>query len=300
VRALTIKENQAMLDETFFALFNRLLEAAAASNQPQTAQAMATLQEELLEGSEYGRKLKSQYGELEAAVKTLQEAGKGLTREKLLDIFLEAPTEARLQALVSMTRNGLDYSFFQVLTERIEKASGERRAMLESLREKVLDYTNQIDKAMQEQAKQADAFIEQILAAPDIQQATAQNIDQFNNETIAQVLEAKLREANQKQDKARLEKLQQMVMVLQQASTPPELELVNELLEAAGTDASLEQALKAHESELTEELTGVLASLMQQIESQGENNAQKDQILRRLEKVYRAVVKRSMQKSMKV
>ncbi len=300
VRALTIKENQAMLDETFFALFNRLLEAAAASNQPQTAQAMAALQEELLEGSEYGRKIKSQYGELEAAVKTLQEAGKGLTREKLLDIFLEAPTEARLQALVSMTRNGLDYSFFQVLTERIEKSSGEKRAMLESLREKVLDYTNQIDKAMQEQAKQADAFIEQILAAPDIQQATAQNIDQFNNETIAQVLEAKLREANQKQDKARLEKLQQMVMVLQQASTPPELELVNELLESAGTDASLEQALKAHESELTEELTGVLASLMQQIESQGENNAQKDQILKRLGKVYRAILKRSMQNSLKM
>jgi hypothetical protein len=37
---------------------------------------------------------------------------------------------------------------------------------------------------------------------------------------------------------------------------------------------------------------------MQQIEGQGEKNAQSDQILRRLEKVYRAVVKRAMQKNL--
>jgi hypothetical protein len=274
------------------------VEAAATSNQQQTAQAMAALQEELLEGSEYGRKLKTQFGELEAAVKTLQDAGKGLTREKLIDIFVEAPSEARLQALVSMTRNGLDYAFFQVMTERIDKVSGEERAKLEGLRDKVLDYTNQIDKAMQEQMKQADAFIEEILASPDIEQATVENIDQFNSEAVSQVMEAKLREASQKQDAARLQKLQQMIGVLQQVSTPPELELINELLQSAGDDASLEKALKAHEAELTEELTGVMASLMQQVESQGEKNPQSAEILRRLQKVYRAVVKRSMQKKL--
>jgi hypothetical protein len=298
VRAEIIKQNQAILDETFFALYNRLLEAANASGQQQTMQAMAALQDELLEGSEYGRKLKSQYGELEAAVKTLQEAGQGLTREKLLDIFMAAPSDARLQALVSMTRNGLDYSFFQVLTERIDKTSGEERTKLENLREKVLDYTNQIDKAMQEQVQQADAFIEQILAAPDIPQAVAQNIDQFNSEAVSQVLEAKLREASQKKDNVRMDKLQQVVMVLQQASTPPELDLINELLEAAGDDANLEKALQAHEAELTDELTGLLASLMQQVEGQGEKNAQNVEIQRRLEKVYRVIVKRSMQKNL--
>ncbi len=298
VRAEIIQQNQAVLDETFFALFNRLVESANASGQPQTDQAMATLQNELLEGTEYGRKLKEQFAELEAAVKTLQEVGEGLTREKLLEIFIAAPSEARLQALVSMTRNGLDYAFFQILTEQIDKASGAEQASLENLRNKILDYTNQIDKAMQEQVKQADAFIEQILAAPNIQQATVQNLDQFNNEVISQVLESKLREASQKKDNARLDKLQQMVMVLQQANTPPEMELIGELLESAVEDASLAQALDAHESELTEELTGMMASLMQQIESQGEKNPQSAEILRRLEKVYRAVVKRAMQKNL--
>jgi len=298
VRAEIIKQNEALLDEGFFAIFNRLAEAAANANQKQTADMMSALQNELLDGSEYGRNLKAQFGELEAAMQSLQEVGQGLTREKLLEIMIAAPNDARIQALVSMTHNGLDYAFFQLLTEQIDKASGVERTRLEDLRSKILDFNNQLDKAMEEQMKQVDAFLEQILAAPDVTQATAQNIEKFNNDVVAQVLEAKLREASQKKDTARLDKLQQVVSVLQQASTPPELELVNELLESAGDPATLEQALNMHEAELSDELSGMIASLMQQIETQGEKNSQNDEILRRLELIYRAILKRSMQKNL--
>jgi hypothetical protein len=293
-----IKNESAQLDETFFALFGRLTEAAMASGQQQTAQAMAALQEELMANSEYGRKIQAQMGELEAAVKSLQEAGQGLTREKLLEIFIAAPTEARLQALVSLTRNGLDYSFFQILTEQLDKTSGEDRKKLEQLREKILEYTNQIDKAVEEQMKQADAMIESLLAAPDIAQATLQNIQNFQSEAVVQILETKMRDAQQKNDAGRMQKLQQIVSVLQQASTPPELEIINELVDAAGDEVSLAQALKAHENDLTEEMTGIIASLMQQVEQQGDKDPNAAEILKRLEKVYRAILKRSMQKNL--
>lgn len=298
VRAEVIKQEAALLDEAFFTLFNRLVEAAIASNQQQTAQMMSAIQDELLEGSEYGRKLKAQFSELEAAVQSLQALGGGLTRETLLDVLIAAPNPQRVQALVSLTRNGLDYSFFQIMTEKINQSSGEERTKLEELRNQILDYTNQLDKAAESQMKQADAFIEQILAAPDVAQATAQNIDQFNNEVVAQVLEAKLREASQKKDAARVEKIQQIVMVLQQASTPPELALINELIEAAGDELSLQAALKDNEAELTEELPGMIASLMQQVETQGEKNEQNAEILRRLDVVYKAILKMSMQKNL--
>lgn len=298
VRAEVIKQESALLDEAFFSLFNRLTEAAVASNQQQTAQMMSAIQDELLEGSEYGRKLKAQFGELEAAIKSLQDVGKELTREKLLEVLIAAPNDARVQALVSLTRNGLDYSFFQILTAQLEKATGDERAKLQDLRDKILDYTNQLDKAAEAQMKQADVFIEKILASPDVTEATMQNIDQFNNEIIAQVLEAKLREASQKKDADRLDKIQKVVSVLQQASAPPELELINELLESAGDEASLQQALKANEADLTEELPGMIASLMQQIETQGEKSAQNDEIMRRLDIIYRAILKMSMQKNL--
>jgi len=298
IRTELIKQESTLLDETFFALFGRLAQSAEASGQQQTAQSMAALQEELMANSEYGQKLQAQMGELEAAVKSLQDAGKGLTREKLLEIFIDAPNDARLQALVSMTRNGLDYSFFQVMTDRIEKTAGPERKKLEELREKVLEYTNQLDKALEEQMKQADAMIESLLAAPDVMQATAQNMASFQSDVVVQVLETKLREAQQANNTTRMQKLQQIVAVLQQASTPPELELVNELVDAAGDEATLERALKAHENDLSEELTGMLASLMQQVEQQGSQDPNSGEIMKRLERVYRAIIKRSMQKNL--
>ena len=297
VRTSIIQQESAQLDEAFFALFNRLAESAAASGQEQAMQAMAALQQELLANSEYGRKLQAQVGELEAAVKTLQDVGQGLTREKLLEIFVAAPSDARLQALVSLTHNGLDYSFFQILTDKIEKSSGAGRKKLEDLRAKILELNTQIDKALEEQMKQADRLIETLLEAPDIAKATAENIANFQNEVVIQVLETKLRDAQQKNDNARMQKLQQVVGVLQEASTPPELEIVNELVDAAGDDISLAQALKAHEQDLTEELTGVIISLMQQVEQQGNADPNSKEIIRRLEKVYRAILKRSMQKN---
>lgn len=297
VRAEMIKENAALLDEAFFGMFNRLIEAAIQSGQQPTAQAMSALQEELLDGSEYGRQLKSQFEEIQAAVKTLQEVGQGLTREKLLEIFIAAPTEARLKALVSLTRNGLDYSFFQVLSERIEKASAVERASLEALREKLLDFTNQMDKALEAQMKAADEFIEQILAAPDISQVVAQNVEQFNNEVIAQVLETKMREASQKQDNARLQKIQQIVMALQQASTPPELELIQALVDAPN-EAAMEQLLAANEAMLSDELGGMIGSLMGQMEQQQAENPEAAALLKRLETVYGVVLKFQMKKNM--
>ena len=299
VRTEVIKQEAAILDEAFFALFNRLTEAAAASGQQQTVQAMAALQQELLANSEYGTKLKAQMSELESAVKSLQDVGQGLTREKLLEIFLEAPSEARVRALVSLTRNGLDYAFFQIMTDQIDKSSGTERQKLESMRTLVMDFTNQIDKAVEEQMKQADKLIETLISTPDIAQATAKNLANFQNEVVVEVLENKLREAQQKNDADRLDKLQQIVAVLQAASTPPEMELVNELVDAAGDDASLEAALKAHEDDLSEELGNMLASLMQQVEQQGSQDPNAAEIIRRLEKVYRALLKRSMQKNLR-
>lgn len=297
VRAEMIKENAVLLDEAFFGMFNRLIEAAIQSGQQPTAQAMSALQEELLEGSEYGRQLRGQFQEIEAAVKTLQEVGQGLTREKLLEIFIAAPSDARLKALVSLTRNGLDYSFFQILTEKIEKASSDERANLEALREKLLDLTNQMDKALEAQMKAADEFIEQILNAPDVSQVVAQNMEQFNNEVIAQVLETKMREATQKQDNDRLQKIQQIVMTLQQASAPPELELVQALVDAPD-EAAMQQILAENESMITEELGGMIGSLMGQMEPQQAENPEAAALIKKLEAAYRVVLKYQMKKNL--
>ncbi len=148
---------------------------------------MEEIQKQLLAETEYGKKLAAQTGEIQEALKTLQAAGKGLDREKLLSILIEAPNDDRLNALVSFTRPGLDYLFFQSLTERIDKSSGDEKKKLETLREKLLEITRKIDQRAEEDYKRAVALLDEILAAENIQQATSDHLDEIND-VFVQVL----------------------------------------------------------------------------------------------------------------
>jgi hypothetical protein len=228
----------------------------------------------------------------------LQDAGKELTREKLLEIFISAPSDERVKALVSMTRNGLDYSFFQLLTERIDKSSGEEKTRLENLRTKVLDYVNEIDKEVEIQLKQAQEFIEQLLAQPDVTKAAQENLDMFN-ELSMQVVEAMYKEAQQKKDIDRLNKIQQIIMVLQQASAPPqEIAVIQKLLEYDDTD--FEKALIDHEQEITPQFMEILGGLAMQMSQQpSESASQEDKVtMRKVQALYNAALKREMKKKL--
>ena len=50
--------------------------------------------------------LKESVGELEAATKSLQDAGQGLTREKLLELVIAAPNDARVRGLCQPGKSG--------------------------------------------------------------------------------------------------------------------------------------------------------------------------------------------------
>src|SRR5512133_15722 len=143
-----IRQNEKNIDEQFFGLFSRIAQNAMQSGQEPIARALIELQKQLLDETAFGRELRGSVAEREAATKVLQEAGRSLTREKLLDLVLEAQSDARIRAYVSLARGGMDYVFFQNLTEKIEKAAGEEKTRLESIREKLLGFVAEVDKQM--------------------------------------------------------------------------------------------------------------------------------------------------------
>ncbi len=189
-----IKQNEKNIDEQFFGLFSRIAQNAMQSGQEPIARALIELQKQLLEETEFGRKLKESVGEVEAATKVLQDAGKGLTREKLLDFVLEAKNDARLRAYVSLARGGMDYVFFQNLTENIDKASGEEKTRLESIRKKLMSFINEVDKQLEARFKQAQGFVESILEQEDVEKVTRENIESFTQDS-AEVVNQLLRPA---------------------------------------------------------------------------------------------------------
>jgi hypothetical protein len=176
VRLEMIKQNEKIIDEQFFGLFSRIAQNAMQSGQEPIARALIELQKQLLDETAFGRQLKESVGEVEAATKVLQDSGPKLTRELLLDFVLEAKNDARIRAYVSLARGGMDYVFFQNLTEKIDKADGDEKKRLESIREKLLGFVSEVDKQLEARFKQAQDFVESILSQEDFDKATRENI----------------------------------------------------------------------------------------------------------------------------
>lgn len=296
VRLELIKQNEKIIDEQFFALFSRIAQNAMQSGQEPIARALIDIQTQLLEETAYGRQLKESVGELEAAQKVLQDAGKSLTREKLLDFVLESKTDSRIRAYVSLARAGMDYSFFQTLTEKIDKSSGEEKTRLEGIREKLLQYTAEADKQLEARFKQAQDFVEQLLAHDDIEKATQANLDNFTQDAV-EVVNQLLKQASDKNDYARMGKLQKMVQVLQTASTPPEIAFIEQLLQVPD-EATIEKALEQNDAMVNQQFVDALSSLVAQIESQGDNNPEAKAMSEKLTEIYRIALKRVMKKNM--
>lgn len=289
-RGEIIQQEEKLIDPTFFSMLSRLLEIAMAQGDQGSAKALNDLQKDLMEKTEVGKKIKIQSEEVQAVVKELQEAGKeGLTREKLLEILTKPRTDLQLSTLVGLTRSGMDYVFFQMLTTLIEKSSGDEQRRLLDLRQKLLDLTKEIDQKVDAELKRARQTLEKILASEDVEKSTEQSFDEIDD-FFAQVLRTAVEDAHQRGDQARTDKLNKVVAVIEKASAPPpEVELIEKLL-AAPDDASLQKLLEENKDQFTPQFFQMLNSVVIRGEDEKSNEAKK-----RLEKVFSAITKFSMQ-----
>ncbi len=261
-----VKQEDAVIDGEFFMLMNWLGEAALANGDRESAQRLAELQRSLLETTTYGKQLKAQSAEIETAMKDLQAAGRGLTREKMLELLLNAPNETRLSALVSLARPVLDYSFFQLLSERIDRARPDGRTRLVELRTRLLEMTQEIDRQLEEHRQQSHQLIEAIMESGNLEEAISQSMPAVDEIFLSEVSEMQ-KDARAKGDVERSAKLQQILDTIQRASNaPPELALVEEYLDV-NDDISRQGFLDSHKDQITQEFLDLLANFALQVQS---------------------------------
>ncbi len=299
-----IRQEDELIDEEFFALYSRLVEAALVGGDQNAARDLRDLQDALLENSSKGAELKAEAEEIQAARQALEEIGEQLTREKLLDLVIEAPNETRLRAYVQMARPGMDYQFFQQLSEKMEGVQDDAKTSLLELREKLLEYTAEIDAAIEQRLQIARQNLETLLQAEDIEgtmQANMAAVDEFFIQVLTEALEA----ARQNGDLDKSSKLQQIMSTIEAQSTaPPEYELIDELLAIADDEHALEKTLNSQADEVNAKLLEIMTGLMTQIQAsvenaQGEQKASQAELLEGLQKVYNVALRLSMEKSFK-
>ena len=270
------RQEDANIDGEFFMLMTRLIEAGVAGGDQESSRRLAELQKKLLPITTYGRQVQSQSQEIQAAVNELQQLGKDLSRENFLELLLKPGSETRLSVLVSLARPVLDYQFFQLLSERIEKSTGDQKAFLADLRPKLLEMTQEIDRQMEARQQEVRKLIEAILQAKDLQDAVMQslpNIDDFFMQELGRLLS----EARSKGDLERSSKINQIGEMIQQMSTPPEMALVEQYLDAQDADER-QKFLEANQEQITGEFMEMLANIVGQVEA-GDNPEVIDHVL---------------------
>jgi CpXC protein len=294
-RKTIIHENSSLADGNLFAIFSTLIESAMAQGDEKSAQMLSAINKELLEETEVGRELLAQNQEAQTAIKSLQDASKeGLTRERLLDILSQIKSESALTTVVSLTRNGLDYQFFQSLTERIDKETGEAKQKFTDLREKLLKITRDYDLEVNKRIATAEKLLDTILADDNLEEAVKKHlaeIDEFFTQTIRTAFD----KANQAGDLARLEKIQKVTAIIEKESAPPpELELIQKLVDAKEA-AERRKLFEENSALVTDELLQALNSII----AEGQTRKESPELITTLESIYKEALRFSMEKKLK-
>lgn len=285
--AAFVAEHDAQLDAGFFQLASLSL---GSTPDQRAREAGASRLDQAIQLTSYGKQLQAQEAELRSAAESLQRLGEGLTREKLLDLIAQAPNRERVRALVSLARPGLDYGFFQALSERIAAAKPPESERLTALRSQLLELTEEIDKAQQARVERAAALLESVMNAADLDQAVQAALP-WIDELFLSILRANLRAAREASDEQAQARLQQIEDRINQAvldSLPPGLRLAQRLLQAED-EAEAERLLDQSAAEVDEDTLNALLSASQRLEGQDEGGAAD-----RLRRLHRLALRQSM------
>ncbi len=287
----TVKADTAVIDNEFFTLLSRMLEAGLGARDEASVTKLGAIQDALLTHTELGQKIKKQADEIDAARATLEAVGKELTREKLMDLLIEtAGNDVRLNAMASMARPGLDYVFFQNLSERIDKAASEEKDKLSKLRGDLLEITKQIDEQLQARLLVAQKNLEALLTAEDpaaVLQQNPQALDDF----FIQVLNQSLADAQEKNDAARVQKIQALMQVIQQLITPGYNPGLLDALVEAPDDEARKRVLDENKDAITPEFIESLSAMMLQLQESPDK-----ELAEKIRSAYRLALRTSMEK----
>jgi hypothetical protein len=290
-RLSVIKEEESQIDAAFFSILNRIMQSVVAQGDEASKNELLELQQQLYENTSMGKQLLQQRKETENALKSLQEAGKeGLTREKLLDVILNAKTETEIATIVSLTHGGIDYAFYQLLSEKIETAKNEEeKKRLTGIREKLLELTEEINNQLKAETEKTKEVLEKILQEKNIEEAMMQNANLIN-EFFVSNLELEISQARKKGDLERINKLEQVMVVIEKLSTPAEeVQLLEKLIETKD-EAELDLKIEENKDQLSEQFMNLLNNVIAQYEGSTEN----PQLIEKIKLIYRKVLRISM------
>jgi hypothetical protein len=244
-----IAANDETIDETLFYMLTRNLELAQSAGYEEDAQKLRRVREKLLELSSEGQAIKAR-NEMLGMLRDEP------SRDKLLELLVEARQKETREMLVAFGRPLLDYMFFQSLTSEIERASGEEeKDRLTALRKEILDIRDQLDREAQAVYEARAALLRDLLTSENPKELARRRITEIDD-AFLNVLGANLQEAHKAENEDALSALREIwnvVIDLMEEAMPPELRLINRLL-TAEDEAAIEVLLAENRNLVTQRM----------------------------------------------
>jgi hypothetical protein len=272
VKAL-LREHNDEIDETFFAILRSQLDAAERGNQEAETLKLINLQAKLYQMTDYGRMLERQQQALKSFGREAQ--SKGLTPELLLKHVLANRADMDVvDALAAAGQQALNYEFFMQLSKKIEKRekSGVDAADYVAVRDHLLERQQVLEKQSREILQRAQETLEEIISAADTAAAVDANLDRIDD-AFMYVLAATLAQAEERKliDQVTvLTTVQELIMSRLEQQAPPEIRLLNDLLEVE-TEAERRQILDENAGMISPTLLQMVRSLRNEIGEAADN-----------------------------
>jgi len=176
-----------------------------------------------------------------------------------------------VRALATLARPGLDYGFFQLLSERIEAAGSGQKQQLTDLRSSLLEITEQIDRAQEAKIAQASGLLASLVNSQDPEAAVQASLP-LVDDLFLSVLQANLRVARERPDPKSLERLgliDRLIAGALRDALPASLQLAQQVIDAA-TEVEAQQLLEGSVAAIDSDLLDALLSAAQRLEQMGD------------------------------
>lgn len=274
-----IKGSDDKIDAQFMQTFSLMIQRMMAQGPDEMAEIMMGLQEALLENSSYGRDLIARQERQQALLQTvandIQAYGDGATRANFIELALRyADDDERLQAFVGLVRQAFDYQFFQELSDRIEKASGDDAEKMSSVRDRLVELTQMIDEHARQAMQQTTNILRQIVESPDPIAVLEANPHLVDDQFMA-VLSMNIQEAQHHghQDMAdKLTHLYEHAVELLRAQMSPELVMLNDWLNIED-DTELANQIQQQAPQYGSDLLRLMDAVEDMLKEQGQAEA---------------------------
>ena len=275
VQDVLLAERADEIDEAFFAMLQSFVDMASQTNNNEQMVKLTNLRARLMTETAVGQRMEQQ----QVALHKLSQAAKkqdGLSPAVLLEhILANHDQEHVVDALVMAGQGALQYEFFSLLTAEIEKVekAGDKVtvARLTTLRADLLKLYEGMQQQSKNMMEEALTTLNTVLAAPDKEQALAENAPKIDDAFMA-VLASKMNDAEQQNDIPQFQALNEihsLIYAQMEQTMPPHVQLLNHLVRAESAEQQ-NQLLNENAQLISEELIQMIDQVMDQAGGQGQ------------------------------